>query len=142
MKKLNLIVLLLSLSGLIFAQTPKDKQKILQLCVDLSELQHLLVNESGQPLQQLVVMSNENLKQEEVSIVKFGKPVRIVDLTTINDLKLNPYIVINTFKIEGNTAKVHFQLANRNSSLWYWFDLQLALESEKWQIVELKTLED
>ena len=142
MKKFKLIVLFLSLSGLIFAQTLKDKQELLQLCVDLPELQHLLVDESGQPLQQLVVMSNENLQPEEVSTAKFGKTLLIVDLKTINELELNPYIVINTFKIEGNNAKVHFQLARRNSSLWYWFDLQLAFESDKWQIVELNTMED
>jgi len=142
MKKLNLMVLLLSFSGLLFAQTSKDKQEVLQLCVDLSQLQHLLVDESGQPLQQLVVMSNENLKTGEVSLVKFGKPVQILDLTTINNLGLNPYIVMNTFKVEGNNAKVNFQLASRKSSLWYWFDLNLAFESDKWQIVELNTMED
>jgi hypothetical protein len=142
MKKIPFIVLLLFLSGLMFAQTQQDKQEVLQLCIDLPELQSHLVDESGQPLQQLTVMSNENLQPEEVSIAKFGKAVRVVDLETINDLELNPYIVFNTFEIGGNIAKVHFQLARRSSSLWYWYELQLAFESEKWQIVELKAMEE
>ena len=142
MKKSILIVLFLSLSALIFAQEQMDKQDILQLCIEVPELQSLLVDESGQQLQQLVVMSNENIQPGEISLTKFGKSVRVVDLETINELELTPYIIINTFEIDGNNATVYFQLASRISSLWHWFDLKLTNESETWQIVELNTMED
>ncbi|MCF8381304.1 MAG: hypothetical protein K9H49_17155 [Bacteroidales bacterium] len=142
MKKSTVIILFLFLSGLVFSQTQMDKQEVLQLCIDLPELQTRLVDESGQQLKQLVVMNSEFLQSEEISNTKFGKPVSFVDLETINELELNQYLVFNSFEIDENNAKIHFQLAKRNSSLWYWFDLDLKQEVDKWQIVELKTLED
>lgn len=142
MKKNTFIILFLFLSGWIFAQTQNDKQEVLQLCIDLPELQSLLVDESGQQLKQLVVMNNEFLQPEEISITKFGKSLGFADLETINDRELNQYIVFNSFEIKGNEAKVHFQLASRNSSLWPWFELKMLNENGKWKIVELKSLED
>jgi len=142
MKKSTVTILFLFLSGLIFAQTQKDKQQVLQLCIDLPELQTLLVDDSGQQLKQLSVKNCDFLQAEEFSNTKFGKSLRFVDLETINSLEINQYIIFNIFEIDGTNAKVHFQLAKRNSSLWYWFHLDLKYIADKWQIVELKSLED
>jgi len=128
--------------GLIFAQSQMDKQQVVQLCIDLPELQKLLVDDSGQQLKELVVRNSDFLQPEAISNTKIGKSLRFVDLETINSLELNKYIVFNSIEMEGTNAKVQFQLANRNSSLWYWFHLDLKFVVDKWQIVELKSMED
>ena len=142
MKKCSFTLLFLFMFGLIFAQTQMDKQQVVQLCIDLPELQKLLVDDSGQQLKELVVRNSDFLQPEAISNTKFGKSLRFVDLETINSLELNKYIVFNSFEMEGTNAKVRFQLANRNSSLWYWFHLDLKYVADKWQIVELKSMED
>lgn len=105
MIRLTLIGLLFLLTSLTFGQTPKDKQTVIQMSIDLPSLQPYYLDEK--PL----VIANDGVVPANLILTKFGEPVEFLLKPELFFLSKKSFLDFEKFEITPTQAEIVFQYA-------------------------------
>ena len=107
--RITLTMLFLALSTFIFAQTNKDRQILIQSCIDLDEIQQYL-----QPIkidgQEILVIRDNGMIPNNLELTKFGTSVKLMKITEIFTYGIETFIKFNRFNIFETEANIEFQI--------------------------------
>jgi hypothetical protein len=91
------------------SQSISDQAKIIQKCVDLSELQGLYpLDDNGNPKQLVILEQYPLLFPKDLSVLKFGRLLKFAPLMEISHQYSKGYFEFKKFEIEDNSASVSF----------------------------------
>jgi hypothetical protein len=144
-KGLAFVFLTTLVAGFTLAQSPENRAKVLQKCIDLPGLQKYFQNANGSLPQQLYVMQHGVSFNTDIAVTWNGKPLVFMEKNEIISNNINAYFLFHTFEIAENSARVDFiynfnDPAGQPKMARVQLDLQKAGVS--WNIVQSKIEEN
>jgi hypothetical protein len=92
-----------------FSQSVSDQAIIIKKCVDLSELQGLYPRDKNGDSKQLVILEQYPLLfPKDMSVLKFGKPLKFAPLMEISHQYSEGYFEFKKLEINDSSASVAF----------------------------------
>ncbi len=129
LKFITVAIFLVFLQEIGMAQSLDDQSKVLQKCVDLTELQpYFPLDNTGNP-GQVYVMQYAVSFPVGMNVSKAGKPVLFSTRDEILQNKIASYFIFRSFDISGNVAKTSFS---------YFYSFDYATNQFKMVIVTLE----
>jgi hypothetical protein len=135
MKKLILSMAMLLLLCIAQAQNT-DQSRIVQLCVDLSELQpHYPSNPDG-TMKAVHVMHRDVVLPPDNGVTKFGQPLVLMQRDQIVNNQIGTFLMFHEMNIAGSlaTVKLGFVYGSLSDPHLMNISLSLTKSGEKWSI--------
>lgn len=140
---ISVVLLCVSIQHFGIAQTMDDQAKVLQKCIDLTEIQQYYpLDNAGNPAQ-LFVMNYAVTFPAGVNVAKAGQKLLFLSREEIMQQKISSYFIFRSFEVTDNSAKAVF-------SYFYTYDytnsqfkmvmvnVEMGKVDQDWSVINIK----
>ena len=108
MKTISIALFLVSIQGIVMAQSIESNTMFLQKCIDLTELQSYYKTDNRGNVDQLYIMQFPTTFSTDLKVSKSGRQAIFMSKEEISKNEVSSYFAFRTYEITGDKANATF----------------------------------